>query len=62
METDLAEIFLILDVKRQKYADSLVLAPIEKVPEIQTKIRHIDELKKHLSEQLKIRRKLNAHN
>jgi hypothetical protein len=56
METDLAEIFLILDAKREKYAESLILADIESVRAIQIKILHIDEMKRLLSAEIKSRR------
>jgi len=56
METDLAEIFQILDAKREKYAESLILAAIDEVREIQIKILHIDSMKRLLSAEIKSRR------
>jgi len=61
METTLDEIFLILMDKRKKYAESLIYAPLKDVETTQIKIKHIDEMQKFLSDELKNRRKLNAH-
>ena len=62
METDLSEIFEILDAIRDRHAKALIDSPLEEVREIQIKIKHISAIKTHLSTEIKTRRSPNARN